>query len=69
MADNVETKSAKPASVETKYTMEEFYENPGVLGTTQDIVMAAFTYNGVKTATVKEAKKLVNDFKGKKVGH
>lgn len=49
------------------YPFSDFYENPGTLGTTQDIVMAAFKFNGIESATVKEAQKIVNEFKGRKV--
>ena len=70
MATESEVKSTvktQKAKAEKKYPFSDFYENPGVLGTTQDIVMAAFKYNGIESATVKEAQKIVDDFKGRKV--
>lgn len=60
-------KTEQNTKAEIKYLLSDFYENPGVLGTTQDIVMAAFNYNGITSATVKEAQKIVNEFKGRKV--
>lgn len=70
MASEKETKTTekqKAKAVELSYPLSDFYENPGVLGTTQDIVMAAFKFNGITSATVKDAQKLVNEFKGRKV--
>ncbi len=72
MAEKVETaksenaKSDNPAA-EPEYTMKAYYSNPGALGTTQDIVFAAFTYFGVVKATIKDAKKIVTEFSQKEV--
>lgn len=67
MAEKAEKTVKTAKTAERKYLLSDFYENPGVLGTTQDIVLAAFKYNGIESATVKEAQKIVNEFKGRKV--
>lgn len=50
------------------YPFEDFYEHPEVLGTTKDIVWAAFHHNGfIGAATKDQAQKLVKEFAERKV--
>ena len=60
----------KPAEAETAYTAAEFAQNAARLfGTraTADIVTAAFRVDGKETATLSEAKKMVEQFMNKEV--
>lgn len=50
---------------EVTYTVDEYVENPQVLGVSQDIIRTAFARAGVKEATQSTAKKLVDTFKKK----
>ena len=52
---------------EVTYTVDEYVENPQVLGVSQDIIRTAFVRAGVKEATQSTAKKLVDTFKKKEV--
>lgn len=52
---------------EVTYTVDEYAENPQVLGASQDIIRTAFARAGVKEATQSTAKKLVDTFKKKEV--
>lgn len=52
---------------EVTYTVDEYAENPQVLGVSQDIIRTAFAMAGVKEATQSTAKKLVDTFKKKEV--
>ena len=52
---------------EVTYTVDEYVENPQVLGVSQDIIRTAFARAGVKEATQSTAKKLVDTFKKKEV--
>lgn len=52
---------------EVTYTVDEYAENPQVLGVSQDIIRTAFARAGVKEATQSTAKKLVDTFKKKEV--
>ena len=52
---------------EVTYTVDEYVENPQVLGVSQDIIRTAFARAGVKEATQSSAKKLVDTFKKKEV--
>lgn len=52
---------------EVTYTVDEYEENPQVLGVSQDIIRTAFARAGVKEATQSTAKKLVDTFKKKEV--
>lgn len=52
---------------EVTYTVDEYVENPQVLGVSQDIIRTAFARAGVKEATQNTAKKLVDTFKKKEV--
>ena len=52
---------------EVTYTVDEYVENPQVLGVSQDIIRTAFAREGVKEATQSTAKKLVDTFKKKEV--
>lgn len=52
---------------EVTYTVDEYTENPQVLGVSQDIIRTAFARAGVKEATQSTAKKLVDTFKKKEV--
>ena len=44
---------------EVTYTVDEYVENPQVLGVSQDIIRTAFARAGVKEATQSTAKKEV----------
>lgn len=50
-----------------KYSVEEFASNPEVLAASEDLIRAAFSFAGMKEATEREAKKVVNEFKNKEV--
>lgn len=63
---NTPKKAEKPESVET-YTFSEFVANHGVLGASADIVSAALTEKGIKETTIENAKKIVTEFKERKV--
>lgn len=52
---------------EVTYTVDEYVENPQVLGVSQDIIRTAFARAGVEEATQSTAKKLVDTFKKKEV--
>lgn len=52
---------------EVTYTVDEYAENPQVLGVSQDIIRTAFARAGVKETTQSTAKKLVDTFKKKEV--
>ena len=52
---------------EVTYTVDEYVENPQVLGVSQDIIRTAFARAGVKEATQSTAKKLVDTSKKKEV--
>ena len=49
------------------YGLEEYASNPESLDASADMVRAAFTFTGKTEAELKEAKKLVKDFKNKEV--
>lgn len=52
----------------TLYPFEEFYAHPEVIDSTQDLVWAAFHFNGVVGAATKEqARKMVKEFAERKV--
>lgn len=62
-----EKKQAVKASAPS-YTVDEFAKAPKSLGVeSSDIIRAAFKTAGKDSATVEEAKKLVNEFKNKGV--
>lgn len=69
MADSKSEVTKKPDSTnEVKYPLSDFYENPGVLNASQDMIRAAFKFYGVtESVTLREAKKLVTNFKERKV--
>ena len=52
---------------EERYSVEEFMERPHTLGTSSDLICAAFAMAGRKEASIREAIKLVNDFKKEEV--
>ena len=62
-----EKKDATKTVPEVTYTVDEYAENPQVLGVSQDIIRTAFARAGVKEATQSTAKKLVDTFKKKEV--
>lgn len=64
MAEKKEETKTVP---EVTYTVDEYVENPQVLGVSQDIIRTAFARAGVKEATQSTAKKLVDTFKKKEV--
>ena len=74
MATNSDTKKVTKtvekttkATVESTYTVDEFVKAHKKLEASPDIVKAAFTVAGIDTATLEEAKKIVNSFKTKEV--
>lgn len=62
-----EKKDETKTVIEVTYTVDEYAENPQVLGVSQDIIRTAFARAGVKEATQSTAKKLVDTFKKKEV--
>lgn len=67
-ATTVETpqESSQPRAV--MYPFEDFYAHPESIGSTKDIVWAAFHYNGiVGAATKEEAMRMVKEFAERKV--
>lgn len=52
---------------EATYSIEEYAKQPESLNSSEDIIRAAFAYAKVTNADMKEAKKLVIDFKNKEV--
>jgi hypothetical protein len=62
-----EKKDGTKTVPEVTYTVDEYVENPQVLGVSQDIIRTAFARAGVKEATQSTAKKLVDTFKKKEV--
>ena len=64
MAEKKEEAKTVP---EVTYTVDEYAENPQVLGLSEDIIRTAFARAGVKEATQSTAKKLVDTFKKKEV--
>ena len=62
-----EKKNETKTVQEVTYTVDEYAENPQVLGVSQDIIRTAFARAGVKEATQSTAKKLVDTFKKKEV--
>ena len=52
---------------EVTYTVDQYVENPQVLGVSQDMIRTAFARAGDKEATQSTAKKLVDTFKKKEV--
>ena len=52
---------------EVTYTVDEYVENPQVLGVSQDIIRTAFAKAGIREATQSTAKKLVDTFRKKEV--
>ena len=58
---------AKKSAGDSLYALEEFVANPDVLEACADVVSAALTEKGVKEATIEEAKKIVKEFKERKV--
>ncbi len=62
-----EKKDETKTVLEVTYTVDEYAENPQVLGVSQDIIRTAFARAGVKEATQSTAKKLVDTFKKKEV--
>ena len=57
----------KKSTVDSLYAFEDFVANPDALDACADIVSAALTEKGVKEATIAEAKKIVKEFKERKV--
>lgn len=64
MAEKKEEAKTVP---EVTYTVDEYAENPQVLGVSEDIIRTAFARAGVKEVTQSTAKKLVDTFKKKEV--
>lgn len=60
-------KTAKHKEPESVYEAEELARNHKVLGTSYAIVKVALELAGKETATLKEAQKIVDEFKNKEV--
>ena len=56
-----------PVATESTYTIAELVENYKVFNTYREIVDVALRLSGKKTATVAEAKKIIDNFKTKEV--
>ncbi|MBS7007046.1 hypothetical protein [Anaerostipes sp.] len=52
---------------QTTYSVEEFASNPQVLAASEDLIRAAFSSAGVKEATERKARKIIQNFKNKEV--
>jgi hypothetical protein len=57
----------KEAMPEVAYTVDEYAENPQVLGVSEDIIRTAFAKAGIREAAQSTAKKLVDTFRKKEV--
>lgn len=57
----------KEAMPEVAYTVDEYVENPQVLGVSEDIIRTAFAKAGIREAAQSTAKKLVDTFRKKEV--
>ena len=62
-----EKKPAKAKPVESEYTAEELAANYKVFKTSYAVVIVALRLAGKKTATLSEAKKIIEEFKNKEV--
>lgn len=67
MAETTAAKTSKPTVVESVYTVEEFAENAKALEATKGEVRVALRLAGKTTATMAEAKRIVDAFKKKEV--
>ena len=56
-----------PVKAESVYTAAELAKNHIILGTSYEIVAVALKLAKKKTATLSEAKKIINNFKNKEV--
>lgn len=65
MAKTNET--ASDVAKEQTYSLRELMDASETLGASKDIIVAAFRESGNKEATISEAKRIVNSFKGRKV--
>lgn len=66
---NAESTSAKTATTaqESVYTAQELADNHKIFGTYREIVVVALRQAGKETATLAEAKTIIEKFKNKKV--
>lgn len=60
-------KAAEPVERESVYTAEELAANYKVFNASYEIVVIALRKAGKKTATVSEAKRIIENFKNKEV--
>jgi len=58
---------AETAPVESVYTAKELADNHKVFGTYREIVVVALRNAGKETATLSEARKIIEKFKNKEV--
>lgn len=67
--DNVENATVKAATPtqESVYTAEELADNCKVFGTFREIVVVALRTAGKETATLSEAKNIIEKFKNREV--
>lgn len=58
---------AAPVKAESVYTAAELAKNYKILGTSYEVVVVALKLAKKKTATLSEAKKIIENFKNKEV--
>ncbi len=58
----------KTAPAESVYSATELADNHRLFGVNRDIVVVALRLAGKKTATVSEARGIIDNFKSRKVG-
>ena len=61
------SKTASNSKVLDLYTKRELVQNSHVFGCSSDIVDAALTEKGIENTSVEEAKKIVKEFRERKV--
>lgn len=59
------TENAENQTLESVYTVEELADNHKLFGTFREIVVVALRLAGKKTATLTEAKEIIEKFKNK----
>lgn len=67
MAEKTKAAAAKAAPSESVYTAEELASNHWVFNTSYEIVAVALRQAGKESATVEEAKQIIEKFKNKEV--
>lgn len=67
MAEKTKAAAAKAAPTASVYSAEELAENHMVFNTSYEIVAVALRQAGKESATVEEAKQIIEKFKNKEV--